>query len=288
MANQIQIFKRSAFTVAFWIAGCSCGGDSERDPIAVRFAARANAAPIECIAPRVMLGNPPQEMRIADFRLFVSDFRLVSADGSERKMILDADGKWQNENTALLDFENAMGPCENGTKEINTTVRGSARAGTTTKIRFTVGVPFAQNHQLPTRADAPLNLGAMHWDWQAGYKFARVDLENADGKSDWLIHLGSTNCSSSAASVAPITECAQPNRATITLPFDPERNTVVIDLASLLVSSNLAFNTTGTGPGCMSGNNDPECAPLFTNLGLDLATGLCANGCAAQTFFRTE
>jgi uncharacterized repeat protein (TIGR04052 family) len=288
MSKPIHAFKRSVFALALSIAGCSYGGDADGDPVVIQFAARANTTPIDCTSPMVMFGNPPQVMRIADFRLFVSDFWLVNADGDERRMLLDSDGKWQNENTALLDFENKMGPCADGTKETNTTVRGSAPEGTTAKIRFTVGVPFAQNHQLPSSADAPLNLGAMHWDWQAGYKFARIDLENMAATSDWLIHLGSTGCISSAASVAPSTECTHPNRATITLPFDPERNTVVLDLAALLASSNLAFNTPETGPGCMSGHNDPECAPLFTNLGLDPSTGLCVNGCAAQTFFRTE
>ncbi len=289
MHDLIQTFQRFALGVALCIVSVSCGGDAQRTPIVIRFATRAKAASIDCAVPMVMLGDPPQAMRIADFRLFVSDFWLVGADGSEHKMILDADGKWQNETTALLDFENGIGSCAGGTKEINSMVRGSAvSSATTAKIRFTIGVPFAQNHQLPSSADAPLNLGAMHWDWQAGYKFARIDLENEDASYDWLIHLGSTGCTSSAASVAPSTECTHPNRATITLPFDPEKNTVVLDLAALLASSNLAFNTPETGPGCMSGKNDPECAPIFANLGIDPAKGLCTNGCAAQTFFRPE
>jgi len=267
----------------------ACGEDSPGDPVVLRFSARAGATPIGCTVAPMMLGTPAQPMRIADFRLFVSDFRLVDADGKERKLTLERDGKWQDESTALLDFEDASGPCADfGTREINTTVRGTAPSGTTTHLRFTLGVPFNRNHQLPTNADAPFNLGAMHWDWQAGYKFTRLELEDAMGAFDYLIHLGSTGCSSSAASAPPSTECAHPNRATITLPFDPAKNTVVLDLAAFLAASNLAMNTANTPPGCMSGNSDPECQTVFTNLGLDPATGACMNGCASQILFRAE
>ena len=55
------------------------------------------------------------------------------------RLVRDA---WQNDDTALLDFEDKTSPCNEGTPETNTIIRAIAPQGEYTGVRFIVGVPF--------------------------------------------------------------------------------------------------------------------------------------------------
>lgn len=54
--------------------------------------------------------------------------------------------------------------------------RRHAGAGRYTGLAFDMGVPFALNHADVTAAPSPLNIQALWWNWQGGYKFMRVDM----------------------------------------------------------------------------------------------------------------
>ncbi len=71
--------------------------------------------------------------------------------------------------------------------------------------------------------------------------------------------------------------------------FDPATHAVAFDIAPLFAGTNFDSADGGGAPGCMSGEtpanpatSDPECAPIFSGLGLPF------NGAAAgaQTAFR--
>ena len=143
-------------------------------------------------------------------------------------------------------------------------------------LRFTVGVPFAQNHQDQAAAPSPLNLTGMFWSWQSGYKFVRIEGKTASG-SAYLLHLGSTGCAKDGS--GQVTSCTSPNRATVTLSgFDPARNTIAVDLAALLAGSDLSASAE-----CHSQSDKAACAPYFKALGLPFMEKP-----ATQSAFRVE
>jgi hypothetical protein len=200
-------------------------------------------------------------------------------------------------------------------------------------LSFVVGVPslvrdkdgkdVVLNHSNFATAPAPLDLQSMSWNWQAGRKFIKIEVDpeggvtrpplkpkspadaangagaqgdksgdksgdgapamadapkaaplrvNEDGTitvATWMLHLGSTGCRGDATK-GEIASCANPNRIPVKLAsFDSARQRVVLDLKPLFAGIDLGKDK-GFSTGCMSGPADPECAPMFDNLGLRL------------------
>lgn len=275
--------------------------DSAGGETTIRFAASVGTEPFSC-AKTFDVGAPKTTIEPLDFRLYVHDVRLVRADKSEVALDLVQDGKWQYQNLALLDFEDKSGTCANGTVDVNTKIVAKAVQGPFVGIKLRVGVPFALNHGDTATAASPLNLSGLFWTWNSGYKFARIDVRpktmiGADAGADggdagsshgagaFNLHLGSTGCVGEATD-SGVKSCAKPNVGEVFLDgFDPTAKTVVLDLASLLETTNVGSDG-GGAPGCMSGPTDPECITVMPRFGIDLATG--APDAAAQKFFRSE
>lgn len=264
--------------------------------VEIPFVAEMGGQPFSCAASFAGVGTTQSTVRFGDFRLFVSNVRMIDADGSEVPVALDDDGVWQHEGTALLDFEDASGSCANGTAETNTSLRGTVPEGIYMGLAFDIGVPFAQNHGDPTLAASPLNLTAMFWTWAAGYKFLKIDLATSgqplpppmkvamsgaedhstamqdDGPQGWSLHLGATGCVSDSRTTAPAQDCANPNRVAVRLegfmPGMAGMDTVVIDPAAFLAGANVDVNAPETAAGCMSFAADRDCAAVMAALGL--------------------
>ena len=251
-------------------------------PVELRFVTEVNGQSFECGQSYKNIGTTRSTMTPTDFRMFVSQVHLMTAEGRAVPVQLVQDNTWQLEGIALLDFENGQGPCRNGTPPMNTVVRGTAPAGQYTGVKFTVGVPFERNHGDPTVAPAPLSSTAMFWTWQGGYKFLKFDTATsgrpiqsakpaADGggnASGFSVHLGSTMCASPSRTQAP-TACQNPNRIDVTLTdFDLKKNQVVVDIGRVLAGSNVDVNAPKTSPGCMSFPKDADCPPIMNALGL--------------------
>ncbi len=265
---------------------------SAGDAVEIRFALKAGDQEVSCAQPVTGLGTTQSTAQLNDLRFYISNLALIDGSGNAVPVILEQDGLWQVESTALLDFEDGSAGCtETGNPDLNTSMRGTVAPGDYSGVRFDLGVPFALNHQDVTVAASPLNVPPMWWSWQGGYKFVRIDIKSDAAVMDgaWLIHLGSTGCTAADQAKAPAELCSRPNVATIQLDgFDPAANTVVADLATLLANVNLS-ESVPQPPGCMSGPDDPDCARLLPGFGLDIATGTCAEvGCPTQTFFRVE
>jgi uncharacterized repeat protein (TIGR04052 family) len=257
------------------VADVSMVSDGSGNPVEVRFRAMVGTMPFACGTNYTNIGRTMGTWRPLDFRFYVSNVRLVTNTGAEVSVALTQDGTWQQDSLALLDFEDRTGECTaSGTAQTNTSVRGTAPSGTYNGLRFTLGVPFAMNHGNAATAPSPLNLSAMFWAWNAGYKFLKIDGRTT--LPSFNIHIGSTGCMGDGAGM--VSSCSAPNRAEISLTgFDPTRNVVVADLAALV--QNVDINMSTGSPGCMSSPGDPECAPIFSNLGLTTGT---------QSFFRVE
>ena len=251
-------------------------------PVTLKFAATVGDAPFACGTTYTGVGLNRADYNPADMRFYVHDIRLINAAGREVSVQLDTDTIWQHENTALLDFEDRTGGCINGTPQTNTVVRGVVPPGEYRGVRFVLGVPFDMNHQQPQLAPSPLNLTSLWWNWQAGYKFVRID--EVDNKT--RLHLGSTGCQANEAGDA-VLSCARPNRPDVILDgFDPDANVIVADLGALFADSELGTNQMDTKPGCQSEPFDADCEPILTNAGLNFNNGLPDP--SRQVFFRVE
>jgi uncharacterized repeat protein (TIGR04052 family) len=246
------------------------GGGQNAMPVEIAFEGRVGKDVFDCAA-TYTLGTAQSQATITDYRLYVYDVKLHKADGTSVPVELDQDGLFQYQNLALLDFENKTGACANGTAETNMKIKGKAPEGTYDGVSFVVGVPFELNHGDAAAAPSPLNLTAMFWSWNDGYKFLRIDSKAMGAMKAFNMHLGSTGCVADA--MGKVTSCAQPNRPTVELSgFDPLAGKVVIDYAALVAGNDISTDT-GGAPGCMSGKDDPECAASMGTLGIHIADG---------------
>jgi uncharacterized repeat protein (TIGR04052 family) len=247
------------------------------------FRAKVGAQPFSCTATYAGIGTTASTIAPRDFKMYVSEIRLITADGAEVPVQLTQDGTWQLDNLALVDFEDQTGSCTNGTPQVRTVVEGSAPAGVYSGVRFVLGVPFARNHADASTAPSPLNLSSMFWSWNGGYKFLRADFNSTGQPGGFNIHLGSTGCNGATATTPP-TSCTAPNRPEYTVLLNPATEVIVADLASLLATTNVDVNQATTAPGCMSAPTDADCNEIFPRLSLAIG-GIPA---AAQNFFRVE
>lgn len=294
------------------IAPASLAQTAETQSVRLQFQGMVGEEAFSCESTYAGLGTMESTVAVTDFRLYVSDVQLINEAGDRVPVLLEQDGVWQYENVALIDFEDRSGTCTNGTPDIRTEVVGTVPTGTYTGVEFTLGVPFELNHNDATLAPSPLNLTAMWWNWQGGYKFVRIDLENEmmmgdmpqtqqhaphgghggehggdhDGMAQgFLIHLGSTACQLEGDAMSPTTACGNPNTSIITFEdFDPTSDVIVADLAALVADSNLMMNEPDTALGCMSGPDDSDCLGILHNFGLSHSD----QESSGQTFFRIK
>lgn len=257
--------------ILFVLLGCgaaaACGDDADTVPqsrtFTIEFAGEVNGQSAQCGATYDGVGTPGGSYTLGDFRFYVHDVRLLEAGtGAEVPMTLDDAGVWQDGTVALLDFEDG---CAGGTAQTNSVVVGTAPEGVYDGLRFVLGVPFASNHQDAAVAASPLNVTAMFWNWNGGYKFARID-GNTDGNA-FRFHLGSTGCEMDTGGT--VTTCANPNRVQVSLTdFDPDSMTVVADHGRLLALTDTSTSVNAVQPGCQSNPADEDCITIFDRLGL--------------------
>ncbi|HMS02141.1 MAG TPA: metallo-mystery pair system four-Cys motif protein [Gemmatimonadaceae bacterium] len=268
----------------------ACASDSATGPtgpqdVTINFSAAVGSQAFVCGQSYANLGTAQSTASATDFMLYVSDVRLLTANGGEVPVTLTQGTSWQLDNVALIDFATGGtgSACPNATPEVNTRVVGTVPAGTYTGLRFQLGLPFEKNHIDQTTATGPLSLSRMFWSWNGGYKAVRLDLNTPGFANGWFIHLGSTGCTPTGSASTVPTSCAQPNRITLTFPvFDLSRDVVVADVAQLLSGSDLTINQGGPA-GCMSGTTDLDCPSIFSSFGLPFNGGSVP---ASQSFFR--
>ena len=256
--------------------------------VAVAFVLTAGGKEVGCGAPLTDLGTSHLQAKLDDARMYIHDLQLIDIKG-KRVPVAFARDDWQFANVSLLDFKDARGgnaPCNEKAPAKNTSVTGTVPQGNYAGLEFSVGVPVradvdgtavSLNHSNTETAPPPLDIAAMGWSWQAGRRFLSIDIDPAGGitKPDgskartWFAHLGSTGCTGNPAT-GQIVSCARPNRFTVTLDhFDPRKQKVALDLTALFRNNDLSIDK-GGAVGCMSGFDDPDCAGIFEQLGLNL------------------
>jgi uncharacterized repeat protein (TIGR04052 family) len=236
-------------------AACAPQRDSLEIPFDVSFGGR-----------ELTCEDSERSLSLTDLRFYVHKPRIVTADGREVPIDLIADGIWQNDTVALLDFENGEGACLNGSQRTNISVRGLVADVAVGALMFEIGVPESLNHADPLVAAAPLNYSEMHWHWASGYRFFRGGVQNS-GDGFWM-HLGSNRCE---GTIGDIKGCRSANRPRIRLDgFQPGKHKVVIDLAILFSS---AILEDGMPTNCSSGPEEQACERPFAAFGIDFSTG---------------
>ena len=308
--NRIFSLLASASLIAS-VTACGGGGGGSANattsaadtPLAVAldFAVSAAGQAIACGTTLPPMGTSGTAAELTDLRVYISELSLIDGDGNRVPVELDQN-VWQYRNVALLDFEDGSGSCANGTADTNTRITGTAPAGTYTGVDMVMGVPVSHtdaagateslNHTDTTAAAAPLDIQGMAWSWQAGRKFARIEVSPAGGvikadgttASTFNFHLGSTGCTGNPATGETVS-CTAPNRMAFHLhDFDMETQKVMLDISKLFESANLVADSGGAN-GCMSGKTDPECAPIFEAMKVDIDSGESIDAGHGQALF---
>lgn len=245
----------------------ACAGGDPLE-VTVPFSLRVHGAPLECGQTFSGVGSPGRDMEPLDGRFYVHDVALLDGDGVAHPVALIADGAWQDERVALLDFEDDTGACDTGSPDTNDVVRGTtdlADVSEAVGVRFTLGVPADLNHLDAATADAPLDVTGLWWSWSSGYRYARLDVRTAENPQ-FNVHVGGTACALDDGTYG----CAYDNLSTVDLPWTLG-DVVALDLGTLLEENDLEAPYDGEidfVSGCMSSEADPECPPILQRLGI--------------------
>jgi uncharacterized repeat protein (TIGR04052 family) len=313
--------------------------------VVVSFGLSAGGEGVGCGHDIKGLGKNHVDAKLHDARFYISALALIDRAGREVPIELEQND-WQYADTALLNFADKSGSCK-GMTTLNDSVKGTVPPGHYQGLVFTVGVPslakgeggkdVVLNHSNFATAPAPLDIQAMAWNWLAGRKFMKIEVDpeggvtrpplpqrskqtastaptstsdaadsadpakldpakldptkldptkldptksdppeavrvNADGTvtvATWMLHLGSTGCKGDPLT-GEIISCSSANRIPVRFAaFNPEKQRVTLDLETLFAGIDLNRDA-GGATGCMSGPFDPECAPIFEKLGLNL------------------
>lgn len=79
--------------------------------VTLNFALKAGEEDVACGGSYTGIGSDPVSIQIRDARLYISNVYLLNNQGKSVPLALTADGKWQNDGIALLDFENGSADC---------------------------------------------------------------------------------------------------------------------------------------------------------------------------------
>lgn len=257
-------FSRCCLVTAACAVLSACG--PKETQVEVKFAAVVGAEPFSCSKKFDNLGTKQSSVEFTDFKLFVRAPALFDTAGKRVPLVLEQDGLFQLDDVALLDFEDGSGTCI-GTPETRLVVKGTVPANTEfTALEFDLGFPEDKNHLDATTAKSPLNVPGMWWSWTGGFKFLRLD---AKVPSTYYFHLGASGCDGTPATGF---SCKTTNLAHVRIEkFNVATTTVRFDVAKMYEKSDLTLKpdmVIDVVPGCMSESTDPECTPLFGQLGL--------------------
>lgn len=286
----------TAFLAAALLTGCGGSSSSSTDDggntpasqettLKIPFTAVAGETEISCGTPVSGLGSSDSSGQFQYAAWFVYDVKLVTEAGDVETQMVENDFQNADYDFAFLEFRDILGGCTHADQEPYPTnnmltLTANVDASQVKGIKFKLGMPYEPNHTVENKFQQEKAYYAMLWNWQAGFRFMRVDLIPNGGFTQggtlyedktYNFHLGSTGCEGD-----PVV-CAQPNNTTdFVLTNDQfvvnESGTgtkVKFDYAELVSGMDLTVDEGGS-KGCMSALQDPECTPMFYNLGIPL------------------
>ncbi|HEY0195512.1 MAG TPA: MbnP family copper-binding protein [Kofleriaceae bacterium] len=303
------IFKLTLIAACALPGAAGCGSDDAAEPTAfsLRFAAQVDGKAVGCTDDLAGFG-PDQTAHIGlnDLRFYVSN--LAFHDGAGEPVALTLD---QNEfqyaadagAVAMIDLTgNTEGSCSTdalaaaeGTARTHLALTGTTRVADVAQVSFDVGVPQAlmkQTIATTTPEGAPSPLDEMYWSWNSGYRHLVFNFTVTDGAGATgagYLHIGSRDCAGSedGKALEDRDRCTYVNTPAVALAgFDLAHDTVGLDLRKLIsgvgfiapIYDPVTFEVIGQGPGvaCHSSPTQPDCAPIFHEVGVDMATGTSA------------
>lgn len=293
-----SIFAMSLAAVAAASLVACGGGDDGPKKVEIQFAAVSGTTPITCASTLTGLGTTNATGTLADNRFYISNVKLVKADGSTAALTLDTTDDFNatkgTDTVTLIDLEDKTGTCA-GTTAMNTSIKGTVPAGNYVGVKMTLGVPFSMNHTDQSAATsvtpAVIN-NAVHpgmaWTWAGGRKFTKIEVTNSTWTAPFFyVHLGSTGCTGTNPAAGQVDTCARPDRVDFSLAsFNPDTQKVAVDVKGLLSGNDVTVSLSGPTPGCMSASADLDCPEIFKALSLDLTSGLTLNNGANQRLFK--
>jgi uncharacterized repeat protein (TIGR04052 family) len=277
----------------------------EAEAFSLRFQATADGAPADCTTPVAGLGPAGQHtVGMSDLRFFVSNVQFWDENGAAVEATFDAND-FQYTGAAgwvgLIDLTgNTDGSCvasaisfSEGTARTNDAITGSTIVHHVASVSFDVGVPQALMQEVIGSGSveaAPSPLNELYWSWATGYRHLAFNMTVDDGTEtgEGYLHIGSVDCAGDGElALESRDECGYVNTPSVELTdFDLETNVVTLDIPTLLAGLDFlspiydpeTFEVIGEGVGveCHSSSMQPDCAPFFANVGLDLASGASA------------
>ncbi len=243
---------------------CLVACSPPQQTVTIEFEARLGDEPIDCET--VVDG-----VTMSDLRFFVTGPLLLAprpdGTGIDPAFIeFTENGRWQQENLALIDLENGQGSCVNGTPDTNPKLVGRVADGDYQGLAFWLGVEPERNHADPLAAAPPLDDSTMHWHWRSGYKFMRAGFETED--DGFWMHVGSAGCE---GTVQNITGCSRPNLVLVELPDFRPGDKVLFDFEALVAAVDIED---ATPTDCSSGPGEEACREPFAVYGLDFDSGI--------------
>ncbi|GLR72566.1 MbnP family copper-binding protein [Agaribacter marinus] len=204
-----------SIAIFFGIVGCSQNANVTNDNwVDLTFVLTYKQKQVLCGAE---VDLAAKKWRINKFAFFVSNIH-VGVDGGRWLHVENVPNDWQTEQTTLI---NLVARCsDSNDKNTNATVKfylPNVVLDDIVKLKFSLFVPFEQNHLNPLIQAPPLNNAEMFWSWRQGHKFMRVDMQSEE--DDWLFHLGSVGCESVAVVRPPPAPCKQANQFEIIVPL---------------------------------------------------------------------
>lgn len=288
------------------LIACGGGGGGSQNQVALKFKVVDNGQDVGCDSVMTGFGADGRTtVGISDLRFYISNLKFFDASGKELSTELVANDFQfvdSSGSVALVDLtSNVSGSCTNtaiafgeGTQRTNNQVVANVSDGKIASVSFDVGLPQKLMKDVVSSysaEDVPSPLGEMYWSWASGYRHFvfNFTVKDKNGKNgEGYLHLGSRDCGGDGAVALTDREsCGFVNTPAVSLQsFDPSINTVTVDIAQALkglsfvteiYESTEPYNLIGTGPGVACHSAPPEaqvdCAPIFSNFGLDTATG---------------
>ncbi len=206
------------------------------------------------------------EWQLERAALFSSDWQFLDSQTNTWHSIDLLQSGWQTQDVALLWFDQQCGSESELPKNQNIDLDIPAeRWQQASQVRFTLAVPFANNHLNPLTQPSPLNMPEMFWSWQTGFKFIRFDMRTQSeqlGSVGWSYHLGSIGCESASSMRPPQRPCNRPNRIQITLEKQSASKQLVFDIAALLDG----IKPTSMASCMFHRDNENSCGILWSNI----------------------
>jgi uncharacterized repeat protein (TIGR04052 family) len=259
--------RLSLILAAAALVGCEPTGDE----VAIQIMPLVNGQEFSCASDLQGMGTTSATMTPTDFRMFVHDVTVITADGTREPLALTDDDQWQGDGSVLLDFSDGQGACEDANGMTNDLIVGTVPTGTeVTGVEFLVGMPPEKNHIDAATAEAPYDETGMWWTWSGGFKWIRIEMQDAAG-APFYFHHGATGCDGTPTDGFA---CAYDNATHIVVDsFDPTSQMLSMDIGTLFAGNDfdapVDFGAGDFVKGCMAFGGDPECQPIFEKLGIN-------------------